>query len=383
VLHINTERTWRGGEQQVVYLLRGLAERGVTQELVCQPDSILARRALASGLPVAELSMRGELDLPAVGALARRMRANGTDLVHMHTSHAVTLGVAAAWWAGRRGGPDGAGRPATLVSRRVDFSIHKRRLLSFSRAKYTRGVDRIICVSEGIRAVLIADGLAPERVGVVHSGVDLARFRDVTDRRAEYAREFGFPLGVPLIGNVAHLAGHKGQRDLVAAAALVLRQVPEARFLIVGEGECRAALEAQVAELGLQQRVLLVGFRTDVPALLAAFDIFCFPSHLEGLGTSVLDALASGRPVVATRAGGIPEMIEDGRHGLLVPPRDPAALAAALLRLLEQREFAQSLGRAGRQRVEQEFSSERTTEGTLREYEQLLARRAAAHRAGA
>ncbi|MGQ0553187.1 MAG: glycosyltransferase [Planctomycetota bacterium] len=364
VLHVNTERGWRGGEQQTLYLMRGLAAAGVRQELLCAQGGVLATRARESGLTVWERPLRGELDLPAMTAIARRIRAQAVDLVHMHTSHAHTLGVAGAVLSRRR--------PATVVSRRVDFSIHKRRLFDFSRAKYTLGVDRILCVSEAIRGVLLADGLRPERLAVVHSGIDLSRFVDVPDRAADYRREFSVPAGAPVIGNVAHCAGHKGQRWLVAAMPAVLAACPEARAVIVGEGELLEDLRAQAASLGLSARVHFPGFRSDIPALLRWFDVFCFPSVQEGLGTTVLDALALARPVVATTAGGIPEMIESGRHGLLVPPGQAEPLAQALVALLRDRAGAAALGRAGQARVVAEFSVEQTVRRTLAEYRRLL-----------
>ena len=370
VLHVNTERTWRGGEQQVLYLMRGLAAAGVEQELLCQPDGVLATRAEQCGLAVWRRSMRGEVDLPAAWAIARRVRERGVDLIHMHTSHAHTLGVLGAKLAGGR-------RPATVVSRRVDFSIHKRRVLDFSLQKYTWGVDRILCVSETIRRVLLADGLGPGRLGVVHSGIDLGRFEGVVDRGADYRKEFGVPAGAPVIGNVAHCAAHKAQADLVAAAPAVLERHPEARLLVVGDGELLPALKAQAAALGVAGRVLFPGFRTDVPALLRWFDVFCMPSRQEGLGTAVLDALALRRPVVATAAGGIPEMIDSGRHGLLVPPGDPPALAQALLWMLEHKPQAEAMGAAGRARVEAEFTAERMAQATLDEYRRLLGARQA------
>jgi L-malate glycosyltransferase len=372
VLHVNTERTWRGGEQQVLYLMRGLRAAGVEQELIAVPEAVILRRAQDDGLPAVAQRMRGEVDLPAARAIAARLRAGRFDVIHMHTSHAHTLGVLAARLAGRRRRGE---RPVTVVSRRVDFSIHKRRLLDFSRLKYTWGVDRIVCVSDMIRRVLLADGLPPALLSVVHSGVDLSRFERVPDRSHDYRREFGVPLGAPVIGNVAHCAEHKGQRDLLDAAPAVLRKFPEARFLVVGEGELLAALEEQAARLGIADRVLFPGFRTDVPALLAWFDVFCFPSRQEGLGTSVLDALAMARPVVATAAGGIPEMIHGGEQGLLVAPADPQALADSLLWMLDHREQAAAMGAAGRERVQREFSVEHTVAGTIAQYEELLGRR--------
>ncbi|HEX5011308.1 MAG TPA: glycosyltransferase family 4 protein [Planctomycetota bacterium] len=375
VLHVNTERTWRGGEQQVLYLAKGLAARGVEQEILCQQNSVLAARARDAGLLVWERRLHGEVDLPSMRAMADRLREGRFDLIHMHTSHAHTLGLVAARLAGRRRPGD---RPATLVSRRVDFSIRKRRLLDFSHLKYTWGLDRIVCVSEMIRAVLLRDGLPPELVGVVHSGVDVARLQGAPDRRADYRREFGVPAGAPLVATVGHCAEHKGQRFLVAAAPAVLERFPEARILVVGEGELLPDLKEQARALHVEGRVLFPGFRTDVPALLRAFDLFVFPSHLEGLGTSVLDALAVGLPVVATTAGGIPEMITDGVHGRLVPPRDPAALAAAMIELLEQPERARQMGEAGRARVMAEFTAERMVEKTLLEYERLAGARVGA-----
>jgi glycosyltransferase involved in cell wall biosynthesis len=376
VLHVNTERTWRGGEQQVLYLLRGLRAAGVEQELLCQPDGVLAARAREQGVAVWPRRMRGEVDLPAALAIAGRIRARRFDIVHMHTSHAHTLGVLGAVLSGRP-------RPVTVVARRVDFSIHKRPVLDFSRQKYTWGVDRILCVSETIRRVLIADGLPEALLGVVHSGIDLSRLDAVPDRALDYRREFGVPRDGPLILNVAHCADHKGQRYLVAAAPALLAHHPGARIVIAGEGELLPALQAQAAELGLAERVLFPGFRTDVPALLRACDLFCFPSHLEGLGTSVLDALAMGCPIVSTTAGGIPEMIESGVHGLLVPQRDPAALAAGMLWMLEHPAEARAMGAAGRQRVERDFTCERTAQRTLAEYGRLLAARRGAGEAGA
>jgi glycosyltransferase involved in cell wall biosynthesis len=231
--------------------------------------------------------------------------------------------------------------------------------------------------------VLIADGLPEALLGVVHSGIDLSRLDAVPDRALDYRREFGVPRDGPLILNVAHCADHKGQRYLVAAAPALLAHHPGARIVIAGEGELLPALQAQAAELGLAERVLFPGFRTDVPALLRACDLFCFPSHLEGLGTSVLDALAMGCPIVSTTAGGIPEMIESGVHGLLVPPRDPAALAAGMLWMLEHPAEARAMGAAGRQRVERDFTCERTAQRTLAEYGRLLAARRGAGEAGA
>jgi glycosyltransferase involved in cell wall biosynthesis len=173
------------------------------------------------------------------------------------------------------------------------------------------------------------------------------------------------------VGNVAHLADHKGQRYLVEAVPEVLRSVPRARFVIVGEGELEGDLRARAAALGLGARLLFTGFRTDVPAVLDALDLFVMPSHLEGLGTAVLDALAAGKPVVAAAAGGIPEIVEDGRHGLLVPPRDPGRLARAIVRLLQNPELASQLATEGLRRVRESFSVDAMVAGNLAVYREV------------
>ena len=180
----------------------------------------------------------------------------------------------------------------------------------------------------------------------------------------------GIPDGAPVVGNVAALTGHKDHATLLEAAGIVLRRRPEARFVIVGEGPLRRELEARVREGGLAGRVVFAGFRDDVDRLLPAFDVFCLSSHLEGLGTSLLDAMAFGRPVVATAAGGIPEAVEDGSTGVVVPVRDPVALAQALLALLDDPDRRRRLGAAGRKRFLERFTADRMVEETLRVYEE-------------
>jgi len=357
-LHVDTERTWRGGEQQLLYLTTGLKARGHGVTLACQPGSPLAERAAAAGLDVVEVRMRGEADFLAVLALRRLIRRGAFDIVHLHTAHAHTLGGTAAMLA-RRG--------RCVVSRRVDFGVASTR---FSGLKYHRGIVRYIAISEAVREVLIEGGVDARRVAVVHSGIDLARFEGVPPNR--FREEFAVAPDAPVVGNVAHMADHKGQRYLVAAVPRILEAEPRARVFIVGDGELRDALEAQVAELDIGHAVTFTGFRTDVPQWLDFFDVFVMSSHLEGLCTSVLDALAMRKPVVAAAAGGLPEIVRHEVTGLLVPPREPEPLADAIVRLLRDRELARRLGEAGRRVVEEEFSAESMVEGTLRVYREVM-----------
>jgi len=360
VLHIDTEKTWRGGEQQALYLAEGLAKRGVANLCVGRPGAPYVERCAAKGLEVAPLSNRGEADPAAVVKLRKIVKSWRPDVIHMHTSHAHALGVLAAKTAG-------VGR--TVVSRRVDFTIY-RNALRLSWFKYRFGVDRYVAISEGVRAQMLKDGIPAEKIAVVHSGIDLARFDGV--KPLDVHAEFKLPRGAPIVLDVAAFGWHKAQEFLVRATPKILAGAPEARVLLVGDGECLAKVKAEAEALGLKDRILFIGFRTDVPSLLAAADVFVMCSVLEGLCTSLLDALALGRPAVGSAVGGIPEVLIDGVTGLLVPPRDPDALAAAILRVLGDRALAARLAAAGRRHVEEKFTVDAMVEGTLGVYRGLV-----------
>ena len=354
VLHVDSARGWRGGQNQVWLSARGMAARGHDVIVACRAGGVLSERARAAGLAVREMRFRGDLWPAAALALASTLKEMRPDVVHLHDPHAVSAGLLARRLAGRR---------ALVATRRVDFALRG----SLSRRKYA-ACDRVIAVSEAIAGVLRRGGLAPDRVRVVHEGVP---DRPAQTGGREALRELGIPEGAPVVGNVAALTGHKDQATLLAAAARVGVHLPEARFVIVGEGELRGQLEAQARDLGLERRCIFAGFRADLDRLIPAFTVFCLSSHMEGLGTSLLDAMAFGVPVVATAAGGIPEAVTDGITGRLVPPRDPEALAAALVEALQDPARRDAWGRAGRKRFEERFTADRMVEATLAVYAEL------------
>ncbi len=362
-LHINTEPTWRGGEQQTLYLLSGLVQRGYPVLLCAQKGSPMAQRARDAGIETTELRMRGEVDPIAIVRLARCMRRFRPEIVQFHTSHAHTLGVLAAALLGRR-------RPRTLLTRRVDFSIYRHSFFGLNHVKY-RHVDLIVAISEAIRNVLLDDGIPPERVTCVPSGIDTSRFEvEPCDLR----REHDLPPATKVVVNVAFFADHKGQRYLIEAAPRILREFPDCAIFLIGEGELLEPLRRLARELGVADRVFFPGFRTDVPAILRGADVYVMPSHKEGLGTSVLDALWCELPLVAAEAGGIPEVVQHEVNGLLVPPRDSEALAAAVLRLLENPAEARRLAAAGPGVVASRYTADRMVEGNIEVYRRLLDR---------
>jgi glycosyltransferase involved in cell wall biosynthesis len=349
VLHLDSAATWRGGQNQVFLTAKGMAARGHDVILGCRTRGPLESRARAEGLDVRPIPFRGDLWPPAIGALARVLRRDRPDVLLLHDPHAVSAGLVASRLAGR---------PALVAVRRVDFALGG----VFSRWKYS-SCDRVIVVSQAIGRVVEAGGLASSRLRLVYEGVP--------DREAQAGgraelEALGVPAGAPVVGNVAALTGHKDHATLIEAMALLRPRSPEARLVICGEGELRSDLEARVARHGLADRVIFAGFRRDLDRVMPAFDVFCLSSHLEGLGTSVLDAMVFGRPVVATAAGGIPEAVQDGATGRVVPPRDPAALAGALGEVLEDDARRRDLALAGRRRYLDHFTVDRMVEETLK-----------------
>lgn len=355
VLMINTERGWRGGESQLQLLVRGLPATCPTLT-VCPPASPLAQALRADGLPVAELAMGGQLDLPAAWRLRRLARACGARALHAHTSHGHALALLAAL---------GTGLPV-LVTRRVDFPV-KRGVTA--RWKYGPAVRRFIAVSQAVAGVLAAGGVDPARITVIRDGVDPERLAVPVE--PVLRRELALPADAVLVGCVAHLADHKDHRTLLAAWAAVERRAPQAWLAIVGTGELEAALKAQVAGSGLA-RVVFTGFRADIPAVLRSLDVFTLSSHLEGLGSSVMDAMLLGLPVVATRAGGIPELVDDGVTGFTVPVRDHRALAEALCTAILDPDLRRRCGEAGRGRAHPAFTARRMVEEHMKLYREIL-----------
>jgi len=356
ILHIDEQRGWRGGEQQASWLIQGLAKRGHRVLIAgCPGGEFLASRH--GGIEVIRfpLPFRGEVDLWTAWRLAQIIRREQVDILHAHSSHAHSMAVYARHWAGRG---------KVIVSRRVSFAPRNNAL---NRWKYKQP-DKFICVSQKVRDVLREAGIAENKLEVVYSSVDLARL----DVEPLSRTELGIPEGVPLLVSAGALVGHKDHETLVASMSLVRRSLPTARLAIAGEGELRPQIEARIAELGLGDCITLLGHRKDAPRLIRAADVYVSSSWSEGLGTSILEALACRTPVVATLAGGADEMVKPGETGYLVPNRNPGALAEAVVASLGNRSQSRAMAENGRRLIEEQFVTERMVEGTLRVYESVL-----------
>ena len=339
-----------GGAQEHVYSLLSRLDRSRYDASVVSLSPGSAVRAIQR-LGIAVTVFEEPDDAIAVGALAAHLADVGAELVHNHMYRAELVGTRAAIALGEAGHR----RPwviGTVHSSRIRAAEDREVLRHL-----TPRMDHLVAVSRAIVHKIAEERPSGVPVTLVHNGVDLTRY-DRTEACCTLPDEYGLEPGAPIVGVVGRLEPEKGQATLVDAWPLVLRAVPRAYLLIVGEGSRREALEHQVAELGIAGRVIFTGRRDDVPAVTAALDVAVLPSYREAQGLTILEAMALSRPVVASNVGGIPEMVEDGRTGLLVPPRDRDALAAAITRLLLDHPLADMLARAGHDLVHERFCLE-------------------------
>lgn len=331
VLHLETGRHVYGGARQVLLLCRGLQGRGVKTTLACPAGSEIEDAATRSGIAVHALPMRGDLDLPFIGRFARLLGALAPDIVHVHSRRG------GEWLGGRAAAR--AGIPAVLT-RRVDRA--EGRLAAG--LKY-RPYRRVVVIAEHIRRQLERAGVPAARIALIRSAVDAALVEPAWSRE-RLAREFQLDPRSPLVGCVAQLIPRKGHEPLFRAWREVVQACPAARLLLFGRGAWEARLRRLARDAGIEGSVRFAGFRADLPEFLGRLDLVVHPALEEGLGLAVLEAQAAGVPVVAFRAGGVPEIVADGRTGYLVRAGDASALAIALTGLLQdetrRRLFAQA-----------------------------------------
>jgi glycosyltransferase involved in cell wall biosynthesis len=347
-----------GAAIQLRELARGLAARGHAITIATPPGPHGARLA-TPGVEHVTLPLRRAWDPRAAWQLRRLVSAKGIDVIHAHKGRARTLAILAGLL-----GP----RPRLVLNRGVSFVPGRLNRLGYT----TRRVDAIVAVCRSIRDDLVGVGVPAAKIEVIYSGTDVRRFHPGVDG-APLRRELGLAPEHFVITQIG-VRSWRGWSDVLTAMCRVAEAAPAARLLFVGAPPpAIARLSDHARELGIGDRVLVVGSREDVPAVMAASDVVVDASW-AGLGItgSIREALACERPVVATRLAGMPELVVDGETGVLVPPRDPEALAAAVLRLHADLAWRQQLARAGRKRVEAEFSLDAKVEATERLYRRLV-----------
>jgi glycosyltransferase involved in cell wall biosynthesis len=363
IAHVTGEAGFSGGEVQLFLLLEGLRRRGDRGLLVCPPGSRAESMAASRGFDTRAVAMQSVFAPLALLRIRRALRAARPDLVHLHSGRANWLGGLAAW---------SLGLPA-LTTRRMDREVRRG---SRTRLLYGRIARRAVAISPAVRACLIAGGVPEARIRVIPSAVDPAA---LAPRRArdEIRRELGAPPEAVCVLALAALVRRKGLDVLLDALARPALSGTSFHLWIAGDGPERRALEARARAPDVAARVRFLGPREDKADLLGACDALVLPSRREGLGVAALEAMACGRTVVASRVGGLADAVVHERTGLLVPPEDPDALAAALSRIVRDAPLRERLGAAGPARIAEAFTASQMCDAYARLYRELLAERTA------
>lgn len=353
ILYLDTEKVWRGGQEQLYDLMTGIEARGHAVWLAGPRESSLFQRASVANVRVVPFDQRLELSVAAFLRIWKILKGGHFDVVHSNTPRTIITAALAARLTGTR---------AVFCSRRVDFPLSSR----LSRLKYNWTTDRILTISSAIKQTLARGGVKPSIIDVVYEGVDL----DWIDKqKTEPLDRSSQGLAV---GTVAHLSPEKGHSHLLDAVEILSHSFNRFHLFLVGDGKMKEALIERVSRLGIGDLVTFTGFRTDCEALMKQFDVFCLPSLSEGLSSAILAAMANRLPVVSTSVGGIPELVVDAETGILVPPGKPDRLAEALGKLLENPELRSRMGEAGRRRIEEHFTVDHKLDSTLKSYRELL-----------
>lgn len=368
IIHVAKMTGVAGMENHLLALLPGLRQRGYDVRLIVltEPDKPMdAYMAHMAGQDVlAEpVIIRRDVDYPLIGRLAARFRAERPDAVHTHLIHADWHGVVAA----RR-----AGVPRIFWSGHNDDPFRYRLPIRLIQAYLWRRVTAGIAISEAVRQFMIrVEWAPPDRVFTIRYGLDPASIPTLPDARAQVRAELGIASDAQVFGSVCRLIEQKGLIHALEAFSQICDRHPDAHYVIIGDGPLRPALETRIGELGLLGRVHLPGWRQHAAALMPAFDAFLMPSLWEGFGLVVIEAMAAGLPVIASRVSALPEIVIDGETGLLVPPGDATALVSAMRQLLDDPVARAQMGAAGRARLESAFSAQRMIDETAALYERF------------
>jgi glycosyltransferase involved in cell wall biosynthesis len=352
ILHIDPEKNWGGGEAQVFGLLEHLSRRGHRNDLATPADGQLFRRTIPRVRKI-PLSVRNDLDVRGVPALRRLIRQERYDIVHLHTKRAHALSL----WL-----PRGEHRPKYIVTRRMDYPERNN---GYTRYLYNGRVDGVVAISRSVLDCLSEAGVNRRSIRLIYSGIDPMPY---TGLQSDAHRA----TDSAVVAMLAVLQERKGHRFLLDAARVLKGRGRKIRYVFAGDGSLKTQLQTLVQTLGLREEVSFVGFVEDVPKFLSSIDVLVLPSLYEGLGVAALEGMAAGKPVVATRVGGLAESIVDGETGFLVPPEDGAALADAIDRLVADPSMARAMGRKGAARVLSNFTIEQMASQNEAYYYALL-----------
>lgn len=376
VLHIHTLPVISGSGINTLLTMIGLSKNRYDVEFACAPGGPLADEVIEKGIkfhPIRNFVQRISIydDLMALWELVWLIRQQRYDIIHTHNSKAGFIGRLAAGIAG----------VPIIVHTIHGFAFHefekvpRRRLFVWLERFAAKLADKLIVISEPLREWGLSLKIGkPEQYVTIYSGIEIDKFK-VEVNVVEKKRQLGISPENKVIGVISKLWEGKGHRCILQAARNVIAKVPNVKFMFVGEGYLRKELEALTQQLGLGDYIIFTGFRTDIPQLTSIFDIAILASLFEGLGRVLLEAMALGKPVIATKVGGIVDVVDDGNTGILVPPNDPTALGEAIIRLLLDDDLRHKMGKAGEETIDAKFSAKTMVAQIQKIYEELLVKR--------
>jgi glycosyltransferase involved in cell wall biosynthesis len=354
IVHVEKQTKWAGQPKQAFFMARGLHERGHQVLVVCQPNSVIGDRSREAGIDILELPMKGGRIFTSAARLAAHLLRNRYDIIHPHGSRDhILASMATLWLPGIK-----------LVRSKHSLTPVKGALF------YKRSVTRFAAISRATVDVLKAAGIPDKKIRVVPDGLDFTGFENLTPDPALLA-EFGIEEDHFVLGTMARLGSKsKGIPDLLQAVAHIKDELPQMRLLLIGRSAPH--IDKMVADLGLTDRAIFTGFRQDVARILACVDLYVQPSKREALCSSVIEAMAMAKAVVATRVGGIPEAVEEGKTGLLCEPENPDDLAAKILELVGDAGRRADMGRMGRERALQCYGLDRMLDALEELYSEII-----------
>lgn len=356
ILHTESSVGWGGQENRTLNEMIAMRERGHTMAVVSRPGGRILERAREAGFETFSLDMRGAIDLPNLFRLRCLIKNYRADIVNTHSGRDTQLAGMAARSLGQK-------RPKIVRTRHLALPIT---------SKFTYSVlpDHVVTVSDFVRRYLQEAGVPVDRITAIPTGVEMGRY--VNAPVGTLREEIGLPSNSVLVGTVAILRKKKGHTEILEAALKVLAHFPETHFVFAGDGPQADNLRSRIGELGLGGRVHMLGLRRDVVNILKSLDLFVLPTYQEALGTAFIEAGASGVPVISCRVDGVPEVVEEGVNGLLVPAQNVEELATAMLELIGNPLRRKAMGEAGVGLMSKRFSREVMAAGMDALYCRLL-----------
>jgi glycosyltransferase involved in cell wall biosynthesis len=373
ILFVIDNLTFGGGERGFLQIIRSLKNKGYNITVASMPGGEFACQLGAIGVRVKFVNMRSRLNPCIFLQVIKICRQRKIDILHSQGARADFFARIAAKLA-----------KVPIIISTVQMLVEGYDVNPLKRLIYVvldrfseRFVDRFIVVSESLRETLIEKHrILPEKVVTIYNGIELDEYKpnvkEVRSQESEVRKEFALARNVPVIGAIGRLVWQKGFEYLIEGVPEVLKEYPDARFLIVGDGPLKNKLKFKSKELRVEERIVFTGFRSDIKEILSTIDVLAMPSLLEGLPMVLLEGMAMAKPIIATDIDGISEVLVDEETGLLVPPENPSTLAKAIIRMLSNRDKAKQMGLAARRDVEERFSVETMLKRVNEVYQELF-----------